>query len=446
MGCALLNGQVDRRSLFLILINVIITLFYSDFVLAQNIITTSAASMMRAEAIHGWYSGADSLFYNPALLSKQKQQIRPLSIDFEANENGGGWISQQNESSGGQAKTNTTLASLFDKIDSNKPMTAEVRGRAVDLAFPNFAITSYSSKKLVYHQSGVGSAMSLSLAQRLGVAGGFAFSVGKLSIGVSRYFLVETSFASQPTKENVDQVKTDLNNGNLATALGQLSDKSQMTFGTTQGTNLGVKARFWDNNPSGIGIGILNYDGSRFSQTDTYGSEEVKHILSKVSAEATAAGLTLASPAPLKQQVNIGLVLAKGTDKDTFHALIEADYLDAENKKSISPITYSAMLGFRLPNKVALETAWYPKIDDDNQGMVHLGLLSMNLIGGFRPGEYYTNGIDLGWHLGYFRTVSLMEIHTKIYKIVYDNQNSSGVAADERIYGTQGTIDFVLMF
>jgi len=210
--------------------------------------------------------------------------------------------------------------------------------------------------------------------------------------------------------------------------------------GGARGHNIGILYRFFDDNPSALGVSVLNAGKAKFGEGSLIHSRELKDVEEKAREEAQNYDVELKKPDTIPQIVNAGLTLGIGDSENIFRATATAEYDDIGGDTLDNKFGASWEIGLELPDKLAMMTVW--PIYEKDKNVIHMGLLGISAFGGYRAKAYSTKGAKIAFHFGYNRIVSLVKLEVEGFEETPLKKDSEYVAK----YGVRGILGLTLIF
>ncbi len=393
----------------------------------------------RAEAVTAAVRGSDSLFYNPAALAWNGVQIGVISIEsaLSVNRPDDFLVAEEQVDAEGneQVAVNQSKAmeEFYGLLNSEDPIVTSATIRAVEVAVPfislaSFATTSQSSQKV---NDATSPYYDMRTRADVGLIAGFGVRYKKLALGFSQYLLVRAEIQSQPSEDQFNSVREALEAGTFSDDTVDYRNFSRANYGGARGNNFGMLYRFWEDNPSAIGVSVLNAGVTHFKAKAPIDRKDFRKVEQEFIALAEENNISLYTPEALPQVVNVGLNVGWGGNEadDVFVARASLDVHDVLGEHIKDKLAGSWELGIQLPDKIALATSLpIPiPIDDKRPLIVHVGVLGLTAYGGMRMGEYRTSGFNLALHLGVERIVSLLRFDIDYYELTPIGGDSSAV-------------------
>ncbi len=387
----------------------------------------------RAETMTAYPYKGSYFWYNPALFKYSGLKINFVGVDFILDDN-----TKNNINDRLNQKDIDTLDEFSKILDQDDATISGGSLNVLKLYLPYFGLTTFAQGIVTSSPTSDGKVLNSLI--RAGVTSGFAISLGKLSIGYSAFLIKQAQVLSSPDSSQLETIKSHYEAGTLNPSNVNLADYTNAYYGETFGQNIGVHYQFFDNNNSGIGVSILNAQGSTFGNTKSLIKGVVKDLDKEMEKEATKIGVTLKKPGHLKQLINAGIHLELGQKGDDLLNLsLSADYQDINGVTIDNKLSFASEFGLHIPDSVAVKFS--APIGEKDGTYYHVGLLNLNLIAGYRPKESYSYGATLGTHWGVNRTLSLLRMDFQASKTVSLNKKTV-----PNSWGFQTNLSLIFLF
>lgn len=399
------------------LILILLSIMLAPVSLAQSWVglAPSAEARGRGEAVTADAHGSDVLFYNPALLRRQRFSLRILGVEMNSDESSVKLAKDAYEN----GEEDFTLAEVYSKFNSSAPSFFSSTARALDIVTPYAAISSFASvsggsfmptvtpDQLPYYD--------MSFVADAGVIAGFGVGIKKLSLGYSQYTLTRAQINTTPLESTIDQIRTEADAGTLAETEIAFREFTRFFYGSTRGHNAGMSIELFDDNPSNISVSVLNIGGSRFTEKSPVNRQDFRAAEDKLLEEANTYNIELSTPSDLPQMTNAGISLNYALSDTALNTGLAVDYHDIEGDTVEHKLAASWHFGLELPDKLAMLTA--TPVFKHEKHVIHAGLLGIKAFGGARVGSYGTEGLGASFHVGYNQLVSVVRIDLEAYRI-----------------------------
>lgn len=382
---------------------------------AQLGLSPTTEVLAQSEAVITNAQGSESLYYNPSLLAWQGLRLSLVGVEAYADRNSIELAKKFENKKFGEE----SLADFLEELSTIPEAKLRIAARLIDLSLPYFAFSSFSNLDLRYTKDN--NAYQTQIRHRLGGITGFAFSFDKFAIGLSHYRFVQSGVLLDMTADELNESITAAQEGREDEITYQ--DFSETEFGYAEGLNSGAFYRFWDDNPSGIGISVLNIGGTEFSETSGIHIPEAKEAEKKLDDFQEKHQLSPSLPTTIPEYVNAGLNLGVGNDRSPFHARVafEAHDLGGNGLRHRESASFS--LGVELPSKLAMLSA-IPLIVTD-ETTFHGGFLGLKVFGGARTEEQYSTGSTLSFHFGQDMIISYLRLDITAFQSINLNPKDS---------------------
>lgn len=401
----------------------------------------SSEARGRGEAVTADAHGSDVLFYNPALLRRQRFSTRLVGVELNSDESS---VKLAQEAYAEQEK-GFELAEVYSKFNSDEPSFFSTTARALDIVTPFVAASSFATLSGSSYMPEVSGDQlpyyDMSFGADAGVIGGFAVGLYKLSLGYSQYTLTRAEIDTNPFESTINQIRTDSEAGTLAESDIAFRDFTQFYYGGTRGHNAGMSLELFDDNPSNISLSVLNIGGSHFTPKSPIDRKDFRKAEDKLLEEAATYSIDLQTPADLNQMTNAGICLGYTRPDSIITSGLAVDYHDIGGNTIEHKLAASYHFGLELPDKLALASA-KPILARDKH-VIHIGLLGLKAFGGTRFGSYGTEGVGTSFHVGYNMLVSLIRIDVEAFRIHPLGDNPDNITPS---VGGRATVGLTLIF
>jgi hypothetical protein len=368
------------------------------------------AALSRMEAVTATAYGPDALLYNPAGLARPVWNLTLVehyeAIDQEAIDMSRRF--QRDFESG----EDPDLTDVYQVLDSGKEFSFELGNTVLALNVPYAGLGGFAyTRTSVQHETdedGV-DRYDLDTLANAGFALGGAFTFGKVTLGWSRYYLLRAKLETDPPVATVRELAERAEAGEeIEVEDVPHAEWTRLETGNAFGDNAGLLVRPWDDNPSGLGIAVLNVGGTRFQREPLIKRKDVEKADARLDEFATKNELTLENPEPLPQIVNVGLSVGYGGGtNDYVGALIDVDYqdldVDGDGAKSGEAVEHklagSSELALQLPPDVAKKFS-VPVAIDKKKHVYWVGFQRVRAMSGAREGDASAYGFDLKLLIG----------------------------------------------
>lgn len=365
-------------------------------------LSPSVAALGQAESLVASSYGVDSLFYNPANLAWQGAHLGLLSGAARVDQ---GTINSVDDFLDKEAES-SVIKNFFEGVQEQDRAYGASTFRVLELSIPFLSATSFTQLEFDYSRSDSETRL-LDVESNTGAIGGLAIKLSpRLSVGVSYYKLARAQLKFSPNQQQYDEIVLSTQEEFDEMDVAPFTDAK---IGYAEGYNGGLSWRFWDENPSGIAMSILNIGGTSFEKDPTSvksdllnkGDEQARKFLEKHN-------ITAEIPAGIPQIVNVGLSLGVGSIESSFHARLNAEKQDVMGYYLEHKNTASFSLGFQLPPTLALLTAG--PIAPGKDTWFHGGILGLRVFGGVRQDVSQSAGGQLSLHFGQEKKISILRI------------------------------------
>lgn len=341
---------------------------------------------------------SEAIFYNPAGLAFKGVSIQIAATGFQADE--------KSTKKAKELRKEDSINSreiISENLSSEDITMARGGTELLNLVFPYFGLKTFGSAKVTSKR--VSDTQDFDFRLRLGGIVGLAFSSGNFSFGYSAYILKEANVESNPTTTQIDEIDSASQNNNLESV--DFSSYTTANYGETTGHNIGFIYKFGKaDNPSALGLSVLNLGGAKFTERSNLRGSFTK-LEDEARDEASKLGITLTRPDKIEQMINTGLHFSTNQGKDDyFLASFSLDYQDIGGSTLKNKLSMASELGVRLSDNLALLTS-VPVFK--HQGFeFYVGLTSLKLIGGYRPRESLSGGVNIELHSGVNKLFSII--------------------------------------
>jgi hypothetical protein len=401
----------------------------------------SSEARGRGEAVTANAHGSDALFYNPALLRRQRFSARLVGLELNSDEAS---VKLARKAYTEQEK-GFELAEVYSKFNSDQPSFFSTTARALDIVTPFVAASSFASMSGSSFRPEVSGEQlpyyDMSFGADVGIIGGFAVGLYKLSLGYSQYTLTRAQIDTNPFESTINQIRTESKEGTLNTSDINFRDFTQFYYGGTRGHNAGMSLALFDDNPSNISVSVLNIGGSKFTSDSPIDRKDFRKAEDKLLEEAATYSIELRTPTELQQITNAGIYLGYERPDSIINSGVTIDYHDIGNDAIKQKLAASYHFGIEFPDKLAMAAA-KPFIIKEKH-VIHAGLLGLKAFGGTRIGSYATEGLGMTFHIGYNMLVSLIRIDLEAYRIHPLGDNPDNITQS---VGGKATVGLTLIF
>jgi hypothetical protein len=389
--------------------------FYSTIGLgyAQVGLAPSPQSQGRAEAVTAAAYGTDALFYNPATLPYSRLQIGLVGVEGTVGIDEAKLVPYDSHQ-------DFLLSDYLSELAKQGEVFSNLTSRVIDFSAPYVGVSSFAS--LTMSARDRQSDHQYNVCTDVGVIAGGAIKIHKTSIGYSQYQLVRAEVEFTPSLSQLESIVELTNQNNLSAETMPFAEFTTIKYGGAKGHNIGFMQYWWDDNPSGIGVALLNAGVTKFAPQAPVQHEEVDKFEEELALEAQTYGIEVQTPDSIPQMLNVGVTLGLGGEtNDWFDARIGIDGHDVAGDVIEHKLAASYDVGLTLPDRIALiastpllNTNWLARIgggEPSGEGhIIHMGLLNIRAFGGVRESSHYSRGAAIGFHFGYERLVSLLRL------------------------------------
>lgn len=350
--------------------------------------------------------GTAALFYNPAALTQSSWHFSLVDVQQTMDD---GWRSASKKYPGSQ-NGEDGLTTILDALDTGKPFATATDVSVLSVSMPYLATNIFSGlhSQVIKTKSEDGDdVLGLSTGADAGAIAGLGIQIGKLSLGYSRYLLVTSSIEAHASSTYIADTRGKLDSGILTPATVPYRDFVNAAYGQGLGQNVGMLYQpFLDQNPSGIGVSVLNVGQTRFDKK-WITSPQFKQQEERLQELSDQYEIPLEKPDALPQMVNTGITVGWGggsSDDVTFLTSFDMDDIGGNTIKH--KFAAGSELDLELPDSVAkLLTMRY-----EHKGYKYqLGLMGTHFAAGIRPGDNAAVNYGLTLHGG-LNNVSFLKI------------------------------------
>jgi hypothetical protein len=405
----------------------------------------------KAEAMTTSARGGSALYYNPACLVFNSFDLQLIGIEAIVDRRLVDAKKEYDErkkigDTNLNANSEENLKRVYDLLFYGNDINATANAHIINFSVPYAAIQSFASTSVTTGTNDASQNASADLTSRAGVIGGFAIKIGSLAIGISKYFLIESSIHEEISFQQISSIRQAMQEDPATIQSIRYSDFTKATLGNSEGYNLGTFYQFIKDNPSGIGISILNAGASPFRKALPRRYAKLNSYQNDYEQKADEYGIELELPAKIPQLTNLGILMGMGGGaQDIFTANLALDYddLNGEYLDVDRKFAASTEVGLILADEMAMllrgKIPFYnPETKETKGAGIYVGLLGFKLNAGVRPNDRYTYGVSLLGHAGN-QSVSLLKfaLQTLVEKPLNSNM-------DEQ-FGFQGNISLTLI-
>ena len=393
-------------------------------------------SLARSEALTAAkLPGLEALYYNPAALAHSDVNVGVVGVEGAADEVS---ITKSQEVD----KEDDQVEQVFSRVSAGDPVYVDVVSRVLDIALPYFAVNSFY-RVLLESQSPIMGESDLYQTEMnvdFGAILGFAVGYKGYSIGYSSYLLRRTGLTMTPSEAQMSTIKTAIDADSFNEETVDFRDFSTVTSGGAQGGNLGLMARPFEGNIFAIGLSVLNMGGTKFEDTLPLENSQYDELEKDLDEAANVYSIDKSLPDDIPEIVNVGLnVGIGGTDEDIAKAELSLDYNDVGGSSIVNKFAASTEFGLSIPDILALKTS--VQIAKYQEKLIHMGLSSITVQAGARPGSYSSYGGVLGFHFGYEKKVSLIKLNVSYYNNTFATDGDPLVVS-----GVKAAVGLTLIF
>ena len=287
----------------------------------------STDSLGRAEAITSAPNRTDALFYNPASLPWQSVHIGIAGIEFSSDKDS---IDKTEASSQSQQTSDeSVLKDFYQKLNSEHPIEISSTARLIQIVLPFVSVSSFAKAEANSQKvRGTDAYHAMKTKFTMGLIAGLGFSIKRLSFGYSTYGLIKSSIESSPTEDQLSTISNAIENNNFDENTVPFRDFTRFYYGGARGSNAGVQWQLFDDNPSSIGIAVLNIGDTKFKKETPFEREDVKEIEETLTEESQVHNITLELPQEIPQMLNAGIALGYGKRDSIGKFRVALDYND----------------------------------------------------------------------------------------------------------------------
>jgi hypothetical protein len=377
------------------------------------------------------------VFYNPAALAWARFQVGLLGIELNASANQARVSSSQDDVNKDSSAEKVDVEQLYKLLNSEDPLYVGTTVRALEITAPYFSVASFINNAQTSRKVNDVDTPFYDMRSQLdiGLIAGVAIRYKKFSVGYSQYLLLRAALVSQPNESEFSTIRGALEDGSFGEDTIDYRSFTNAEYGGTRGSNIGLLYRFWEDNPTAIGLSVLNVGASRFKANAPIEREDFKKTETQMIEAAANENIDLRLPNELPQIVNVGANLGWGGDQseDILVARASVDAHDVSGDVVSNKLAASFELGIQLPDKLAL-LASTPINPSGNKGEgsdngLHIGFLGATAYGGIRPGQYRTSGANIAFHMGYKRAISLLRLDLDYYSLEPIGPQSTAIQA-----------------
>jgi hypothetical protein len=330
-----------------------------------------------------------------------------------------------------------TIEDFYDQLYSQKTTSLESTLRFGDIAIPFFGLTGFSraGATSTFVDSSSRDYYDMNVRGDFGVAAGLAVKWGKLALGYSQYRLVRAHVHTEPSEAQIQQI-ADVAAGTANESTVPYRDFSEFYYGGAVGHNAGLLYRFFgDDNPSAIGISVLNAGKTKFRHDAPITNKALIKLEESMQQEAKDHDIVMTLPPDIPEMVNTGVTLGWGDEDTGFRATLSVDESDIGGKHIEHKTAASAEVGVFLPDDLALATA--AEIIEIKERTYHVGLLGARIFGGTRIKAYESFGGGLSFHFGYKKKISLLRLDIDAFqsRALKDQYQLFGVTGFRAAFG-----------
>lgn len=376
------------------------------------------------------------LYYNPARLAFENWNLNIVGAGISVDENSSDLSWQAYNSEDPESMILENLGAYQGK---RKALRADLN--VFQLSIPYFAFDSFSSISL--ENLPKDGEEQFSLESKIGLSAGVAFSVGKMSLGVSGVRIQKTRADLNPSDAQITEI-SDLveqdRTGEIA-----LSEFTSLEQGYGHGMNLGFFYGFDEEGGSGIGISALNYGGLSYRKNTDVEWEELSKSEKALSQFAENAQISVNLPNDVPEVLNAGLTLGNHPDHSIYHFMINAERQDIGGNYLEHKNVVSARLGIDLPPEVALKLSQEFLNSEGGGNGMHLGFKGFQFFGGYRPEKSRSFGGKLSLHGGYKKVISLLQIDVVAGETTeFSERDDEGIVLKDALTTKLFRLDFKL--
>ena len=384
--------------------------------------------------------GSDALFYNPAGLSWSPLRIDLFGIRIRYSDP---TIQEQQSDQSAEADDVVTeftdIPSALRLLEREKNLHGEYGLRAIDLAIPHFAVTSFASHKIDVEkvEDGTDDAYRLKQSLNAGLIAGLSWRVKKLSIGVSHYALNRGGMVTTIDDQQAADLRAAFDNDTLSESTIDWASSSELSFGGTRGTNVGLMYRPWDDSHSAIGISGLNVGGASFSQKSPLTRDDFEKAYADVQTFADEQGLTLGTPDPIPEIWNAGVTWGWQSSGGFFALDASATWQDI-GRPDQSSYVESFSFALKIPDRLALLfSVPIVRLSDNPNDYLHLGLAGLSLSTASSKDRFVSIGSKMSFNLGLARILSLIRIDLEVNTLYpkFTNESQLPISEEQWLVG-----------
>jgi hypothetical protein len=177
-------------------------------------------------------------------------------------------------------------------------------------------------------------------------------------------------------------------------------DFTHFQAGIALGNNVGLLWQPWDDNPTGVGVAVLNAGGTHFRRRPLVAGERAATFDQHLQAFADKYALAIENPDSLKPITNVGATLGYGgATMDLFSTALSVDYHDAGGSTLHQHLAGAAEIEGWLPPAVAAAAAVKYKTADGKHTF-RFGFLGAHATAGVAEGDSTSYSAGLIFHGG----------------------------------------------
>lgn len=406
----------------------------------------STSALSQAEALTSTARGSDCLFYNPANLANERPHLGILGVEATADRDSVERVRDyQSQDSKLVSGEDFALDEFYRKLNSDKPINLKSTARILDLVLPFFAISTIGVIKASSNRNT--DSYHMNTYTDVGIIGGLGLSFMGFSLGVSRFSVLRAGLESNPSLSQFAVIDDAIKSDTFSDELLPFDEFTSFQYGSVAGTNIGALFQIFSENPSSIGIAVLNVGSANSSSKSSIKRKDFKDLETKLFTEAEKHGITVSVPEKIPQMLNVGANLAYGNSDDPLFARIACDYQDIGGDFIEHKLAIASELSLVLTDEAALASAW-PFYSSDRI-VYHMGLLGLRSFVSVRPSSYLSYGLGMSFHFGTQMQLSLLKLDINAFELKAlsnDNSIDSGEINERDKIGVSAKLALTLIF
>lgn len=343
------------------------------------------SGVMRAHAVTASARGTESLYYNPAgLASKEHRQdnLLLLKIDSmigpELNFSAKSFkyqIDKDDMDIEQSIKKAQELAALLrSQVDHDTYLQTTIE--LPSLTLYHFGFQPFAHMELSTQLDNDAGRVKLDATVKSGFITGFSVPFPYVSLGYSSYFVTQSSLHLAPPQQTFNQMVNAVTAKSFAANQYDFPSFSESKLGSAIGHNLGILFTPFLNNPSALGIAILNVGGTDFDFNLGKISPAYQAGSQKLDERLAIYGVKMQKPDRIPQLINMGLHLASPFNP-YFQSEINMDVTDISGRTVKEKLGFSAAATLHTPDQLSSSNS--AKGSPNNTG-----LLGFRMASGYR--------------------------------------------------------------